>query len=89
MIRKGLDQFEAQNGCPYAKAYTNEEVYALVGDRFHIERLRQAHCFMYDVPAYKQGRYELAPWFAAMPEDMRDAIKEYLGWHLLVKARKT
>jgi SAM-dependent methyltransferase len=89
MIRKGLDQFEAQNGCPYAKAYTNDEVYALVGDRFHIERLRQAHCFMYDVSAYKQGRYELAPWFSAMPEDMREAIKEYLGWHLLVKARRT
>jgi SAM-dependent methyltransferase len=89
MIRKGLDQFEAQNGCPYAKAYTNEEVYELLGDRFHIERLRQAHCFMYSIPAYKQGRYELEPWFAFMPEDMREAIKEYLGWHLLVKARKT
>jgi hypothetical protein len=44
---------------------------------------------MYNVPAYKQGRYELEPWFSAMPEDMRDAIKEYLGWHLLVKARRT
>jgi len=88
MIRKGLDQFEAQAGCPFAQAYSNDEVYKLLGDRFHIERLRQAHCFMYNVEAYKQGRYELEPWFAAMPEEMREAVKEYLGWHLLVKARK-
>lgn len=88
MIRKGLDQFEAQAGCPFAQAYSNDEVYALLGDKFHIERLRQAHCFMYNVEAYKQGRYELEPWFEAMSEEMRDAVKEYLGWHLLVKARK-
>jgi hypothetical protein len=30
----------------------------------------------------------LLPWFEAMPETVRDAVKEYLGWHLLVKARK-
>jgi len=23
-----------------------------------------------------------------MPEDMRAAVKEYLGWHLLIKAQK-
>jgi hypothetical protein len=43
---------------------------------------------MYNVEAYKQGRYELELWFAAMPEAMREGIREYLGWHLLVKARK-
>ena len=43
---------------------------------------------MYNVDAYKQGRYELEPWFAAMPDAMREAVREYLGWHLLVKARK-
>ena len=24
----------------------------------------------------------------AMSEEMREAVKEYLGWHLLVKAKK-
>ena len=43
---------------------------------------------MYNVPKYRAGEYELEPWFAVMPEDMRAAVKEYLGWHLLVKARK-
>ena len=88
MINKGLDQFEAQAGCPYAKSYTKDDIVDLLGDKFQLERLRQDHCFMYNVDAYKQGRYELEPWFEAMPEAMREAVKEYLGWHLLVKARR-
>ena len=31
---------------------------------------------------------ELEPWFEAMSEEMRQAVREYLGWHLLVKATK-
>ena len=88
MINRGLDQFEAQAGCPYAKSYTKDDILDLLGSKFHLERLRQDHCFMYNVDSYKQGRYELEPWFEAMPEAMREAVKEYLGWHLLVKAKK-
>jgi len=88
MIRKGLDQFEAQADCPYAQAFTSTELYDLLDNSFEILRLRQAHCFMYNVDRYKQGELELEPWFEAMPMLMRDAIKEYLGWHLLVKSRK-
>jgi len=88
MINRGLDQFEAQAGCPYAKSYTKDDIIDLLGSKFQLERLRQDHCFMYNVDAYKQGRYELEPWFEAMPEAMREAVKEYLGWHLLVKARR-
>ena len=88
MIYKGLDQYEAQAGCPYARSFTKEEINEILGSRFHVERLRQDHCFMYNVEAYKEGRYELEPWFAAMPDSMREAVREYLGWHLLVKAKK-
>lgn len=88
MIQKGLDQFEAQAGCPYAQAYSKDEIRHLLQDGWHIERLRQDHCFMYNVDAYKQGRYELEPWFEAMSESHRQAVREYLGWHLLVKAKK-
>lgn len=88
MIQKGLDQFEAQADCPYAEAFTKDEVMSLLQDIFSLERIRQAHCFMYDIAAYKQGQFKLEPWFEAMPEVMRDAVKEYLGWHLLVKAKK-
>lgn len=86
MIQQGLDQFEAQAGCPYAVAYTKEEIAELLKDKFTIERVRQDHCFMYQIPQYKNGIFELEPWFAAMPETMRHAVKEYLGWHLLIRA---
>ena len=89
MIQKGLDQFEAQAECPYAEAFTRDEIEAILDGLFDIERIRQDHCFMYNVAAYREGRYEFEPWFTAMPETMRDAVKEYLGWHLLVKARKS
>ena len=88
MIQKGLDQFEAQASCPYAEAYTREEITDLLDPCYTVERIRQDHCFMYNVAEYKQGRFELEPWFAEMSDTMRDAVREYLGWHLLVKARK-
>jgi len=88
MIQKGLDQFEAQAECPYAEAFTKDEIGQLLDGMFEIERIRQDHCFMYNVPLYKQGQYKLEPWFEAMPPTMREAVREYLGWHLLVKARK-
>lgn len=88
MIQKGLDQFEAQAECPYAEAFTRDDICAMLEPYFDIERIRQDHCFMYNVAKYKQGEYELEPWFETMSPMMRDAVKEYLGWHLLVKARK-
>lgn len=88
MIQKGLDQFEAQADCPYARAYSKEEIYELLNGQFEVLRIRQAHCFMYNVSKYRAGEYELEPWFAAMSTEMQEAVKEYLGWHLLVKAKK-
>lgn len=89
MIQKGLDQFEAQAGCPYAEAYTEAQIKDLLKPtKWSIERLRQSHCFMYNVEEYKKGHYVLEPWFEAMPEAVCDAVREYLGWHLLVKAKK-
>ena len=88
MIQKGLDQFEAQSNCPYAKAFSKEEIYQILDGKFQVLRVRQDHCFMYNVEKYKQGIYELEPWFEAMSPDMRNGIKEYLGWHFLVKAKK-
>jgi len=88
MIQKGLDQFEAQAECPYADAYTKEEIDDILQGLFKIESIRQDHCFMWNVPAYKLNKFELEPWFASMPETMRQAVREYLGWHLLIKAKK-
>lgn len=88
MIQKGLDQFEAQAGCPYAQAYSKDDIKQLLSNGWEIERLRQDHCFMYNIDEYKQGRYVLEPWFQSMSDAHRQAIREYLGWHLLVKAKK-
>ena len=88
MIQKGLDQFEAQADCPYAEAFTRDEIENLLEGIYRLERIRQDHCFMYNVSKYKQGIFEFEPWFEAMPEAMRDAVKQYLGWHLLVKAKR-
>lgn len=89
MIQKGLDQFEAQSGCPYANAFTHNDIKNLLSsDKWTLERLRQSHCFMYNVEEYKKGNYVFEPWFEAMPDDVRDAVREYLGWHLLVKAKR-
>lgn len=88
MIQKGLDQFEAQAGCPYAKVYSPEDIHHLLDKKFKVETIRQSHCFMYNVEKYKQGIFELEPWFELMSEEMRSAIKDNLGWHLLVTAHK-
>lgn len=88
MIQKGLDQFEAQAGCPYARAFTKDDIHSLMNNDWTVERIRQDHCFMYNVDEYKNGNYVLEPWFEAMTESHRQAVREYLGWHLLVKARK-
>lgn len=88
MIQKGLDQYEAQADCPYAQVFTKEDITQLLSDGWSIESLHQDHCFMYNVDEYNQGNYKLEPWFEAMPEPMRSAVQEYLGWHLLVKAKK-
>jgi SAM-dependent methyltransferase len=88
MINKGFDQYEAQANCPWAQSFTKQEVADMLGDRFEIQQLSQDHCFMYNIPEYKKGNYVLEPWFEAMSDDMRTAVKKELGWHLLVKAVK-
>jgi 2-polyprenyl-3-methyl-5-hydroxy-6-metoxy-1,4-benzoquinol methylase len=88
MIQQGIDQFEAKDNVPYATTFTMPEVEDLLKSRFNITSLTQDHCFMYNVEKYKKGEYKLEPWFEAMSEDMKAAIKTHLGWHLLVTAQK-
>jgi SAM-dependent methyltransferase len=88
MIQHNLDQFESQENCPYAKAYTKNSVKRLLKDKFDVTAIEQDHCFMYNVEKYKKGIYELEPWFASMSEEMRETIRKQLGWHLLVKSKK-
>lgn len=86
MIEAGLDQPEAQSGCPIAFTYTHDEVRALLRD-YTITELRQDHIFPYVVEKYVRHEYELQPWFQAMPPGMFRALEQSLGWHTLITAK--
>lgn len=86
MIEAGLDQPEAQAGCPVAYTFTNESVSKLLGSRFRIKSIQQDHIFPYIVEKYKNYEYEIQPYFKAMPKDIFRALEKTLGWHLLIIA---
>lgn len=88
MIEAGLDQPEAQTGCPIAFRYTHDEVRALLGEGgFKVEAIEQTHIFPYVIEKYVNYEYELQPWFRAMPGEMFEALERRMGWHLLITAR--
>lgn len=87
MIESGLDQPEAQGGCPIALTYTPDEVRDLLQGQFTAEEIRQDHIFPYVVEKYVRYEYEIQPWFRAMPESMFKTLEKSLGWHLLITAK--
>jgi SAM-dependent methyltransferase len=87
MIEAGLDQPEAQRGCPIATTYTEEMVRDLLHGLFEITSVQQAHIFPYVVEKYVNYEYELQPWFKTMPPEMFAALERRLGWHMLIVAR--
>jgi len=86
LIEGGLEQPEAQSGCPIAHTYTAADVHALLRG-YEIVELRQEHLFPYVVEKYVRHEYELQPWFKTMPPEMFRALERHLGWHLLITAR--
>jgi SAM-dependent methyltransferase len=86
MIDAGLDQPEAQSGCPIAFTFTEQEVRDLLAG-FHLLEIRQDHIFPFVIEKYVKYEYEIASWFAAMPKDMFTALEKNLGWHMLITAR--
>ena len=89
MIEAGLDQHEAQSEVPIAFSYTIEEAVRLVKESgLKVEKICQDHVFMYNVEKYRAYNYELEPWFANMPMEIKEALKSKLGWHLLIDAVK-
>lgn len=88
MIDAGLDQPEAQSGCPIAFTYTREEARALVEQAgFEATSITQDHIFPYVVEKYVRYEYELQPWFASMPQAMFRALEQRFGWHMMIVAR--
>ena len=88
MIEAGLDQPEAQSGCPIAFTYShNEATELLEGAGFCIISIEQKHIFPFIVDKYIRYEYELQPWFNVMPRRMFEALEKRLGWHLLITAK--
>lgn len=87
MISVGLDQPEAQYGCPVAYTYTEDEIHELLGDHFEITSIERDHIFPYQIEPYKKGEYIKEPWFETMPDEMFEVLEKKLGWHLLITAK--
>jgi len=88
MIAAGLDQPEAQYGCPIANTYTDHEITEnLNGSGFSLVTIEQDHIFPYIVEEYKNYNYVRESWFQTMPQEVFKALEKKLGWHLLVTAR--
>lgn len=88
MIEAGLDQPEAQWGCPVVHTYTRDSLADLIGPDFHIEQMQQDHIFPYEIEAYKRKEYVLQPWFQHMPKQMFTVLEQHLGWHLMATAQR-
>ena len=85
MIDSGLDQPEAQYGCPIANVYSAEEIYALFNTAgLDLTSVSQDHIFSYIVEDYKNFVYRKQPYFEVMPDDVFKALKSRFGWHLLI-----
>lgn len=87
MINEGLDQPEAQFGCPIANTYTRAEAYTLLEEfGFSNVNITQDHIFPYKIPEYKEYKYVKEPYFESMPENVFNVLKKNFGWHLLIDA---
>jgi SAM-dependent methyltransferase len=85
MIEAGLDQPEAQSGCPVAFTYSHEELVDLLKG-LSITEIKQDHIFPYIIEKYIKYDYEVQPWFKSMPKEVFAKLEEKLGWHTLVTA---
>lgn len=87
MIDMGLDQPEAQFGCPIANTYTESELRILLSDAgFNVTSISKAHIFPYKIDKYLNYEYEKEDWFEAMPASMFAELETRLGWHMLITA---
>ena len=88
MINAGIDQPEAQAGCPIADTFTEQQLRDLLGTGYRVVDIHQDHIFSYEIDAYRAGRFVRQPWFEAMPTDMFRTLEQNLGWHLMITAEK-
>jgi 2-polyprenyl-3-methyl-5-hydroxy-6-metoxy-1,4-benzoquinol methylase len=88
MIQAGIDQPEAQAGCPIADTFTASELCDLMGPGYAVRDMHQDHIFSFQIEPYRSGEFQQQPWFQAMPPGMFQALERNLGWHLMMTAER-
>ena len=86
MIEAGLDQPEAQSGCPIAYTYSQNELRIMLSE-YEIIDMRQDHIFPYIIEKYIHYEYERQPWFEVMPKEIFRGLEKALGWHTLIRCK--
>jgi len=87
MIEAGLDQPEAQYGCPIANTYQKDEIIEILKESgFKVTSIYQSHIFPYQIEPYKNYQYLKQPWFESMPAEVFEVLEKNFGWHLLICA---
>ena len=87
MIKNDKDQYEAQDNCPLATTWTNNQIYELLKD-FKDITIEQNHIFPYKIESYKDNIYIKHEWFETMPENLFKILEKNLGWHLCITCQK-
>jgi ubiquinone/menaquinone biosynthesis C-methylase UbiE len=88
MIDNGLDQYEAQSGCPIANSYEEADILKLFNSaNLDVISISQDHIFPYQINPYKDGKFIKEIYFDAMPTSIFDILKANFGWHLLIDAK--
>jgi 2-polyprenyl-3-methyl-5-hydroxy-6-metoxy-1,4-benzoquinol methylase len=90
MIQNGLDQYEAQNGCPLANTYTKDEITKILENNgFKVNKIYKRHIFPYKIGPYKNNIYEKHEHFHNMSDELFEILENAYGWHLCVECYKS
>lgn len=87
-IEDGLDQPEAQFGCPIANTYEVGEIidlFAVAG--LKVTNVSQDHIFPFQIAPYQKFEYVRQEWIDAMPAKAFSSLEKHFGWHLLIDAK--
>lgn len=88
LIDAGLEQPEAQYGCPIANSYDRDEVVNIFKDSgLEVVKIEQDHIFPFVIDDYKNYKYTYLPYYESMPRNVFRVLEKSFGWHLLIEAR--
>jgi len=83
----GLDQPEAQAGCPIARTYSRKTARKLIKDAgFRVTEMQVDHIFPYSIPEYISHKYKKVWYFRWIPRPLFRLLERTIGWHLLITA---